>query len=482
MSDLSDPSCAARLARFATQLRDAPPPPEALEAAKCSLLDAFGCGMAAVTLGEGAPAIEWFRRRYGDSAPLRARPGVPPADVALVTGNLIHALDFDDTHPESMCHVTAVVGTAAVAVGQALGSTGAAVLGAQIAGVETVARLGAVASGRWHERGIHPTAACGVFGATVAAGSLMGLDAPTLTRALGIAGSTSSGLFEYLADGSQTKPFHAGWAAHAGILAAELAACGLRGPTTVIEGRFGLFGALLGEDHAAGITARLDDLGEVWETTRNAIKPYPTCHFTHAAIEAAGRLLDDGVCADEVTWMTVGVPRASVGVVLEPRAAKVAPRTAYDAKFSLPFCVGAMLSDGRVDLASFAEERLADPAVLRFAAASDHIVQERSAQTPFFTELRLRLADGSERSLDVPRPLGTPGRAIGRDGVVDKFAANARPAITDPDGFAAAVLALEHAPEVSALTLPTARVGAQPTLQSLVGSGNASTTSGASRR
>ena len=82
--------------------------------------------------------------------------------TALATGTLIHALDFDDTHPEALSHVTAVVGTAAVATGQALHRGGAEVLAAQIAGTEAVARLGSVASGDWHERGLHPTAACGV--------------------------------------------------------------------------------------------------------------------------------------------------------------------------------------------------------------------------------------------------------------------------------------------------------------------------------
>lgn len=452
-----------------------------MDAAKCSLLDAYGCAMAAVAAGEMAPVLEWGRYRAGGPAPLTAANGASPADVALMTGALIHALDFDDTHPEAMCHVTAVVGAAAVAVGQALGSTGAEVLAAHVAGAEAVARLGAVASGRWHQRGIHPTSACGVFGAALAAGTLMDLDPTTLTYALGVAGSMSSGLFEYLSDGSPTKPLHAGWAAHAGIVAAELAGCGARGPATVVEGRFGLFGALLGEDRAAQVSARMDDLGAHWETTAMAIKPYPTCHLTHAAIEGAAHMAADRLRAADVERVVVTVPPAAVPIVLEPHDAKTAPRTAYDAKFSLPFCVGAALVDGRVDLSTFDTSRLDDPGVLRLAAATTHVVQERSPQTPFFTELRVELADGSTRSLDIERPLGTPGRAMSRDAIVEKFRSNAAPAIPDPDRFAASVLALDHADGVADLVLPRS-ASAQPTLHSALVSGNVSTTSGASRR
>jgi 2-methylcitrate dehydratase PrpD len=448
MSDLNQ-TAAGQLASFTVGLTYDALPEEVVEAAKCKLLDAYGCGMAAVALGECAPMLTW-------AGSLTATDARSATDVALATGTLIHALDFDDTHPEAMCHVTAVVGAAAVATGQALGSSGADVLTAQVAGSEAVARLGSVASGEWHHRGIHPTAACGVFGATLAAGKLMGLDADTMTAALGLAGSTSSGLFEYLADGSQTKPFHAGWAAHAGILAAQLGAAGMRGPATVIEGRFGLFGALLGQDRTAEIRDQLADLGKRWETLRISVKPYPTCHFTHAAIEAGLTFAAQGIHAADVTSVQLTVPPASVGIVLEPREPKVAPRTAYDAKFSLPFTVAVALVDGLVDLNTFRSDRLDASEVLTLAAATTYVTERRAPDMPFFTVTELTLRDASTRRLDVERPLGTPGRAIERAGVREKFLANAGLAIADPDAFADRVLTLEHATSVHDVALPAA--------------------------
>ena len=460
MSDLNR-TAAEQLADFTVGLTIDALPADVVEAAKCKLLDAYGCGMAAVALGECTPVLRWAGAAGRDGGLLVARDERDATTTALATGTLIHALDFDDTHPEALCHVTAVVGTAAIATGQALGARGADVLAAQVAGSEAVARLGAVASGDWHERGIHPTGTCGVFGATLAAGRLMGLDADTLARALGLAGSTSSGLFEYLADGSQTKPFHAGWAAHAGIVAAQLAAAGLRGPTTVVEGRFGLFGALLAQDRTADVNAQLADLGRRWETLRVSIKPYPTCHFTHAAIEAGLGLAAEGVDAADIERVRLTVPPASVPIVLEPQEPKLRPRTPYDAKFSLPYTVAAALVDGRVDLATFSAQQLGAPDVLRVAARTEFVVQRRAADLPFFTVTELTLRDGSVRRVDVPRPLGTPGRAIERDGVLEKFTANATPAIPDPRAFADRVLGLDHAPDVRDIALPTAVAGAE---------------------
>src|ERR1700722_2065768 len=163
MSDLNR-TAAGRLADFTAALTFDALPADVVEAAKCKLLDAFGCGRAAVALGECTPVLRWAGAAERDGGVLTARDERDATTTALATGTLIHALDFDDTHPEALCHVTAVVGTAAVATGQALGSTGADVLVAQVAGSEAVARLGSVASGDWHARGIHPTAAWGVFG------------------------------------------------------------------------------------------------------------------------------------------------------------------------------------------------------------------------------------------------------------------------------------------------------------------------------
>src|SRR5581483_1317956 len=104
--------------------------------------------------------------------------------------------------------------------------------------------------------------------------------------------SMASGLFAYLDEGTATKPIHPAWAAHVGILAARLAAAGAEGPASVVEGRFGLYHALLGAARGEiDLDSQLADLGSRWETPRIAYKPFPVCHFMHGSLGAAGEAI-----------------------------------------------------------------------------------------------------------------------------------------------------------------------------------------------
>ena len=150
----------------------------------------------------------------------------------------------------------------------------------------------------------------------------------TTVNAIGIAGSMASGLFAYLSDGSQTKPIHAGWAAHSGILAARLAAHGATGPAAVFEDRFGIFTAFTG-DMPAALDEQFDDLGARWETPRIALKPFPACHFVHACLEALRSVMDDpDFDPEDVREIEALVPADAVPLVLEPVSAKLAPAPA----------------------------------------------------------------------------------------------------------------------------------------------------------
>src|ERR687895_297019 len=228
-------------------------------------------------------------------------------------------------------------------------------------------RLGMAASGAFHARGFHPTAICGVFGATAAATRIAGLDAPRTASALGIAGSMASGLFAYLEEGTPTKPIHPAWAAHGGLIAARLSALGAEGPTSVVEGKFGLYHAFLGAAKGeVDVDAQLADLGERWETPRMAYKPYPACHFMHGSLGATAEAMA-GFSADDIEEVVVTVPAAGVSLVLEPAEVKVAPRTEYEGKFSLQYSTAAMIVHGRVGISTYSDEALTDPRVLELA-------------------------------------------------------------------------------------------------------------------
>ena len=172
----------------------------------------------------------------GDQATVIGGPGLPAPNAAFANAMLCHGLDFDDTHSDSIAHVSVVTCPASLAVAEAGGASGRDALAAIVAANEIVTRVGMAASGRFHARGFHPTAVCGIFGATAAAARLGGLDSGRATSALGIAGSLASGVFAYLEDGTATKPIHPAWAAHGGLVAARLAAHGAEGPPSIFEG------------------------------------------------------------------------------------------------------------------------------------------------------------------------------------------------------------------------------------------------------
>src|SRR4029077_16326488 len=153
----------------------------------------------------------------------------------LVNGTLAHGLDYDDTHTESVVHVSASVVPAALAACEEAGHTGTRAKGGIFlaglaAGMEANIRIGLVARGGFHDRGFHPTGICGTFACALVAGKVAGLGSAQLADALGLAGSQAAGSLEFLTDGSWVKRIHAGWAAHSGLVAARLAAAGFSGP------------------------------------------------------------------------------------------------------------------------------------------------------------------------------------------------------------------------------------------------------------
>ncbi len=353
-------------AAWALGLRVDDVPAEVVVAAKRHLLDGLGTAIAAGRRGAAAPAITVAAGLGGPPEATLLGLGIKisaPA-AALATGTLVHALDYDDTHAGGLVHATAVVLPAALAVAEQVGASDEETLLAAIVGYETVCRIAGAAPHAFHERGIHATHASGVFAAALVAARLMRLDEQQTVDALGIAGSSAGGLLEFLATGSSTKQLHPGLASQAGILAARLAAAGADGPDSVLEGGRGLYAALADGKADPGLV--LADLGVVWETTRIGIKLYPACQLMHAALDAGAQVLVDGPLDPSlVRSVTVEVHPDSAGIVCEPD--KVVPRTAYDAKFSLPWTLAALLIDGTVTVDTYAPGSLTRPGVAELA-------------------------------------------------------------------------------------------------------------------
>ncbi|GAA4910803.1 2-methylcitrate dehydratase PrpD [Actinomycetospora succinea] len=360
---------------------------------------------------------------------------LPAPSAALVNGTLAHSLDFDDTHLPSVLHPSAAVLPAALAAAEAVGASGTAYLDAAAVGVELTCRLGMagydeeLGNSVFFEHGQHATAICGAVGAAVAAGMLRGLDADALTSAIGIAASTGAGVIEANRTGGTVKRVHCGWAAHAGVAAADLARHGLTGPPTVLEGRFGFLRAFCGERfHVDRVT---DGLGEHWETLRVFTKPYPCNHFTHAGVDAALRMRDAGVAPERITELTLGAPAPVLRTIAEPAAEKARPRSGYHAAFSGPYTVAAaLLGGGGLGLShdDFTDAAAADPGRLALAERVRCVPDEESTAIfprQFPAVLTVRLENGESRTERIRENRGGPERPLSPGEVAEKFRTNA---------------------------------------------------------
>jgi 2-methylcitrate dehydratase PrpD len=459
------PTAAQRLSDFVLSLSYDEIPTETIEAAKLHLLDTLGCGLAAHGVDvavEGRAAMD-AHGGEPEATVIGLVRGLPAPSSAFANAMLCHGLDFDDTHAGSVSHISVVVGPASMAVAEKHRATGRELVVSLVGGNEVVARIGMAAAGAFHARGFHPTAICGIFGGAAAACRLGGASLEATTSAFGIAGSFAGGLFAYLDEGTATKPMHPAWAAHGALLAADLAGRGAEGPSTVFEGRFGLYHAFINaEPGAIDLDAQLADLGERWETPRIAYKPYPACHFIHGSLGATASLLG-AVRPEEVEDIEVTVPAAAVALVLEPAASKIAPRTDYEAKFSLQYSTAAMLVAGRVDVRTYREPAIRDEAVLDLASRVRYVVSTYPTSPAAFPGgVRITTRDGRVLEAEQPYQRGAPENPMTPDEVVAKYRSNASLVLgnADVDALERSVLALEHARDVRQTLSPLRRAAA----------------------
>ncbi len=351
---------------------------------------------------------------------------MPAANAAFLNGALGHALDFDDTHAKSIIHTAAAVVPAALAGAEAFGKTGADVLRACVAGFESEIRIGLVAPGKFHARGFHMTAIGGTFGAALAYGLLRELSTERMGWALGICGSMAAGLFEYLENGSPVKALHPGWAAHGAVCATILAAENFAGPQTVFEGRFGLFKSHLG-DAEYDMNALTRGLGETWETMAVGFKPYPCGHVIHAFLDAGLRLRNrEKIDPAAIEGIVCHAARGAIDLVLDPIEVKRKPRSEYDAKFSLPYCLASIFVRGTCGVDDFRKNAIENPAVLALAKKVSYVQDDTQDFPRFFPGIvEIRLKDGTTFVEEEKHQRGCAENPLTDEDIYQKFRENA---------------------------------------------------------
>ncbi|MBI4637869.1 MAG: MmgE/PrpD family protein [Candidatus Rokubacteria bacterium] len=445
-------SATSRLAEFIVETALGDTPTDAVSAVRRATLDTLGVMLA----GADEPVARIVRRVARDEGGtplctvLGTRLKTAPTWAALLNGVAGHAHDFDDTSFAIMGHPSVPLLSAALALGEAEMVSGEAIVAGYVVGFEVAAALGSAVNPGHYTRGWHATSTLGTLGCAAAAARIAGLDAARTRHALGIAASLASGLKENF--GSMTKPYHAGHAARNGVLAAQLARDGLTASGTALDGAQGWVAAFGAQ---ASLDKAVEALGRTWHLVASgiAVKPYPSCALTHAAIETLVELrrrhaLDPAA----VAAVEVGVNRVVPDVLAHRN-----PSTALERKFSMEFCAAAALVDGRVDLASFEDGPVRDPRILELMArvrmAVDPSLPDALEQHAW-SRVTLRLRDGRTIEAGPRGAQGHPDRPLSHDALRAKFFACASRALAaaEAEGIAEQVEHLEHIPDIRALT------------------------------
>ena len=279
-----------------------------------------------------------------------------PRTAALINGAAVHTIEFDDIFRDGLYHPAAPVITAALAVAQARGLTGEALLRSVIAGYEVSNRM-AVAVNPAHYEYWHTTATIGTFGAAAAASAALGLDGEKTAHAMANAGTLAAGLQQAFRADAMAKPLHTAHAAETGVTLALAAEKGVTGALDILEGERG-FGAAMcpGIENGPDWQTAADDLGRSFTVTRITFKNHAACGHAHAAIDGVLALrAEHGLKPGDIAHIRV----ATFQKALEITGSKN-PQTIFEAKFSLPYCAAVALRDGRVRMAAFSAAHLAD--------------------------------------------------------------------------------------------------------------------------
>jgi 2-methylcitrate dehydratase PrpD len=420
-----EPSVAERLAAVVAGLKPADLPQSTREMARRLLLDVVGLAVAArdETYIKAALATA---DAGGNATAFGHKGGFDAYDASLLNGTAAHGEDFDDTFEGGPVHSGAVIVPAILAACERDKRPGDRLLLGVAVGAELMCRLSLVAPKAIHSAGFHPTAVLGTVSAAGGVAAALGMSAEHFVNALGIAGSLSSGIIEYLAEGTWTKRMHAGNSAQAGIRAALMARGGFLGPRTVFEGVHGFFKAFA-PARQPDFAPLLDGFGEEWVIDQIAFKPYACGTMTQPFIDCAIGLAKSGVKADDITDIVCNVGEGTVHRLWEPLAVKHAPQTPYAAKFSTPVCMALGFLDGACGFAQFTEKRLADPAVTAFARKIRYRIDSNDEYPKNFTgHLLATLKDGSTKEIRQGHMRGGAHDPLPIAELEEKFLGNAR--------------------------------------------------------
>ena len=385
------------------------------------LLDYLGVAIAGSQTESGRIAGRFAAEQGGTAQASLIGTGrrVPMANAAFANAISSHSIELDDIDVLALFHFSPPVFSAALAAAERVGARGRELVAALAAGCEMMERASKAANPSLRDRGYHTTPTCGVFGATVAAGKLLRLDAAKLTSALGLAGAQAAGLMEMYGPSMQ-KRFNPGPAARSGVTSVVMAQLGFTGADTIFEGERGFLRAFTGNPDASQLGTGLD------EPYRLDIefKPYSCARPIHNAID----------CALDIRSRhrpDLGAIR-QIEVARHPQWAHYhqnkTPRTYHEAQVSLPYSVAVALKEGQALLSQYDDRKLREP-VLRRISAVTNVTVDGSLPRGVSCRMTVTLNDGRKFVSQVDHPKGSIQNPMSDEELRGKFDSLAAPVV-----------------------------------------------------
>jgi 2-methylcitrate dehydratase PrpD len=360
-----DPSYSEQLAKYYTEADLNAIPQHVLDHTKQVIIDFLGCVIGGADVDTTKQIKKVFMDRLGECTVFNG--GKAPVErAAFINGSASHALEMDDAHYDAGGHAAVVIIPAALAMAEHENATGLEFMQSIVWGYDMMTRVGkGVVPDHCFDRGWHPTATNGIFGATAAASFLMKLNAQQWANAWGIAYGFASGNLECYEDATMTKRLNPANAAQSAVNAARLAATGYTGPRWCFEGKHGYFTAYTDDPTPERMLEKMDysEYGVVGA----AFKPYACCRYNHAPIDSIIKAMkDNNIKAEDIEKIVIDTCQMAIRAVVEPRELKYNPDNVAGAQFSLPYTTTCAALYGNASVKQFTEEAIRRPAVREF--------------------------------------------------------------------------------------------------------------------
>lgn len=411
-----------RIAKFIEQMSYEQLPVAAIEVSKRSILDCLGVALAGCDEDAGRIISEYAKDTGKPEAGVIGGGFKTSIDqAAWVNGTKAHALDYDDYFvPDNSTpyHPTAVILPAVLAVGEKLHISGREALLSYITGFEVEARIAMTCAKQQYDLGWHTTSTLGSIGAAAAIAKMLKLDEEKIRITLGIASSLSGGLRKNF--GTMTKPLHAGNAARNGVMAAILAQWKFTADRDILDNPLGFCEVLGGEaEQEVDKTNQGVKAGFYIVSPGIALKPYPSCAYSHWAIDAVLDLKREAsIGSTNIVGIECRTSSALPSLLIHSR-----PTTALEGKFSLEFCVAIALTDGEVSLKQFTDERVKDLAVQELIKKIEHVHPPEMGLglTNRGGELVIKLQNGEVHSRKIDIAKGAPENSLSKEEMDNKY-------------------------------------------------------------